>query len=76
MLFDRMGRSSVRAVQALRATLIRWRSEILNFFPQRLNNGRIEGFNRVVKLIQGMGYGYRNFQHYRLRLLIVCFFRD
>lgn len=55
----------MRAVQALRVTLIKWRTEILNFFPQRLNNGRVEGFNRVGKLIQRMGYGYRNFQHYR-----------
>jgi transposase len=75
-LLDRMGRSSLRTVTALRKTLVNWRSEILNFFKTRLSNGRVEGFNRVGKLIQRMGYGYRNFQHYRLRLLNACYFRD
>ena len=74
-LLDRMGRSQVRAVQALRRTLIKWRAEILNFHQGRLSNGRVEGFNRVGKLIQRQGYGYRNFAHYRLRLLATCFFR-
>jgi transposase len=51
-LLDRMGRSKVRAVTALRKTLIKWRAEILNYHVERLSNGRVEGFNRVGKLIQ------------------------
>jgi transposase len=47
-----MGRSTVRAVTALRKTLIKWRAEILNYHVERLSNGRVEGFNRVGKLIQ------------------------
>lgn len=74
-LLDRMGRSKVRAVIALRKTLMKWRVEILNYHVERLSNGRVEGFNRVGKLIQRMGYGYRSFENYRLRLLNTCFFR-
>jgi transposase len=50
-LLDRMGRSTVRAVQALRKTLIKWHDEILNYHREHLSNGRVEGFNRVGKLI-------------------------
>ena len=31
-----------------------------------------EGFHRKMKLIQRRGFGYRNFQNYRLRVLIAC----
>ena len=36
------------------------------------NNGITEGFHRKMKLIQRMAYGYRNFQNYRLRVLVLC----
>lgn len=72
---DRMGKSKSKAVQELRQTLMKWRTEVLNFHKGRLSNGRVEGFNRVGKLIQRQGYGFRNFAHYRLRLLSTCFFR-
>ena len=74
-LLDRMGQSKVRAVTALRRTLMKWKDEILNYHRERLSNGRVEGFNRVGKLVQRMAYGYRDFGHYRLRLLNTCFFR-
>jgi len=74
-LLDRMGHSKVRAVVALRKTLMKWRVEILNYHVEHLSNGRVEGFNRVGKLIQRRAYGYRNFGNYRLRLLNTCFFR-
>lgn len=36
------------------------------------NNGIAEGFHRKMKLIQRRAYGYRNFQNYRLRVLVEC----
>ena len=36
------------------------------------SNGITEGFHRKMKLIQRRAYGYRNFQNYRLRVLIEC----
>src|SRR5690606_16703352 len=75
-LLDRMGRSKVRAVQALRKTLLRWKDEILNYHRERLSNGRVEGFNRVGKLIQRQAYGYTRFTNYRLRVLNTCYFRS
>ena len=36
------------------------------------NNGITEGFRRKMKLIQRRAYGFRNFENYRLRVLIEC----
>ncbi|NDG27902.1 MAG: hypothetical protein EB120_12105 [Proteobacteria bacterium] len=32
-----------------------------------------EGFNNKAKLVRKMGYGYKNPENYRLRLLNACF---
>ncbi|MEZ4742831.1 MAG: ISL3 family transposase [Bdellovibrionota bacterium] len=72
-LMDRMGHSKLMKVETLRKTLASWRTEILNFHKARISNGRTEGFNRKTKLIQRRGYGYKNFENYRLRVLNDCY---
>ncbi len=50
-----------------------WRHEILAFFqflPTRISNGFVEGKNNRTKAIMRQGYGYRNRQHLRLRILL------
>ena len=71
-LTDEMALSGRRQVQTLRKTLMKWRTEILNYFRTGLTNGRTEGYNRKAKLIQRKAYGYRNFENYRLRLIYDC----
>ena len=59
----------VQALSAFHA----WRSEILNFFaflPTRLSNGFVEGKNNRTKALMRQAYGYRNYQHLRLRILL------
>lgn len=62
--------------EPLRKTLsafTNWRQEILAFFqflPTRLSNGFVEGKNNRTKAIMRQGYGYRNRQHLRLRILL------
>jgi transposase len=61
---------------ALRKTLSafkNWRQEILAFFqflPTRISNGFVEGKNNRTKALMRQGYGYRNRQHLRLRILL------
>lgn len=69
---DDMALSKIPEIQRIRRTLIGWREEILNYFENRLTNGRTEGFNRKAKLIQRNAYGYKNIENYRLRLLYSC----
>ncbi len=61
-LTDRMGDSKLPEIKTLRSTLLKWRTEILNYFRTGLTNGRVEGFNGKAKLIKRKGYGYRSFK--------------
>ena len=71
-LTDAMALSKIKEIQSLRKTLMKWKTEILNYFRTRITNGRTEGYNRKAKLIQRKAYGYRNFENYRLRLIYDC----
>lgn len=46
-----------------------WREEILNYFDYRITNGFVEGKNNRIKTIKRMGYGYRNMDNFRMRIL-------
>ncbi len=46
-----------------------WLSSILNYFHQRTTNSPSEGINNKIKLIKRRAYGFRNFAHFRLRIL-------
>src|SRR5699024_11450291 len=34
------------------------------------NNGRIEGINNKIKVLNRVAYGYRNFSHYKKHIMI------
>jgi transposase len=53
-------------------TLHTWWEVILNYFHDRLSSGFVEGMNNKLKLIKRLAYGYRNFTHFRLRVLVEC----
>jgi transposase len=69
---DRLALSSVPELQTFRATLLRWRREVLAYFRTHSTNGMTEGFNGKAKLVKRRAYGYRSFTNYRLRLLNAC----
>lgn len=62
----------VPELERLATTLGRWSEEILNYFDSRLTNGRTEGRNLTIKAVKRSGYGFRNFDNYRLRVLYRC----
>ena len=43
---------------------------IENSFIYPYNNGRIEGINNKIKVLNRVSYGYRNFQNYKKRILL------
>jgi transposase len=53
-------------------TLRNWWEEILNYWPQHTSSGAVEGLNNKLKLIKRRAFGYRNFEHFRLRVLWEC----
>ncbi len=43
---------------------------IKNSFIYPFNNGRIEGINNKIKVLNRVAYGYRNFNYYKNRIMI------
>ena len=65
--------SGVPELARLGRTLDTWRPEILNAFDHRgISSGPTEAVNLMIKKIKRVGHGFRNFDNYRLRLLLHC----
>ena len=60
----------VDEIVTLGNTLRSWRSEILAHHDTGASNGPTEGLNLCVKKVKRCGHGFRNFEHYRLRVLL------
>jgi transposase len=53
-------------------TLHAWREEIACMWRFTRNNGITEGFHNKMELISRQGYGYRNFNNFRMRVKVSC----
>lgn len=63
--------ADVRELDRLAKTIALWEPELLNYFRTgRASNGPTEGINLLIKKIKRVGHGFRNFDNYRLRLLL------
>jgi transposase len=70
MAIVRCDTSPVPEICALGATLAKWHPEILARFDTAASNGPTEGLNLCIKRVKRAGHGFRNFEHYRLRVLL------
>jgi transposase len=65
----------------IRKTFINWKHEIIHAFQRdsktgkKYTNGMIEGTNNFVKTLNRIGFGYRNFERFRKRIMAL-FNRD
>ena len=73
-LINQMTLSSLEPVQRLRNTLIKWKTEVLNYFENKWTNGFTEATNGSAKALQRRARGYKNFVNYRLKTLNACFY--
>ncbi len=65
----RVEASGLKALQAFVKTVTNWWDRILNYFDGRHSNGFAEGVNLKIKGLNRRGFGYRNFDHFRLLIL-------
>jgi transposase len=72
VFYDHCARSEVPELERLARTIARWEIPILRWHRTRLTNAATEGTNLVIKNIKRLGFGFRNFDNYRLRLLLRC----
>ena len=56
----------------LARAIARWETPILRWHRTRLTNAATEGTNLIIKNIKRLGFGFTNFDNYRLRLLLRC----
>jgi transposase len=71
LLEDLMQRCLLRTmppeIQKFGRTLKKWFDKIVNFHLTRLSNGPTESINNLIKRIKRIGFGFRNFENYRIR---------
>ena len=64
--------SAVPELHRLAKTMSRWRTEILAHHRSGASNGPTEAVNLLIKKVLRVAHGFRNFDNYRLRLLLHC----
>jgi transposase len=57
-------------VQKLGRTIKNWFDKIANYHLARVTNGPTESLNNLIKRIKRIGFGFRNFENYRIRALL------
>jgi len=57
-------------LQKLGRTLQAWFDKICNYHLARVSNGPTEALNNLIKRIKRIGFGFRNFDNYRIRALL------
>jgi transposase len=57
-------------VQKFGRTLKRWFEKICNYHLAKVSNGPTESLNNLIKRIKRVGFGFRNFENYRIRALL------
>jgi len=57
-------------IQKLGRTIKSWFDNICNFHLARVSNGPTEALNNLIKRIKRIGFGFRNFENYRIRALL------
>ncbi len=67
---DLLDSSHPPEVRSLGRTLRRWHTQIVAWHRARVSNGPTEAANNLIKRIKRIGFGFRRFTHYRLRVLL------
>ena len=57
-------------IQKLGRTIKHWFDKIVNYHLARVSNGPTEALNNLIKRIKRIGFGFRNFENYRIRALL------
>lgn len=64
--------SGIEEFKETSKTIENWLLYIVNLFiDERFSNGFTEGLNNKIKVIKRIGYGYRNFEFFRMRIMYI-----
>ncbi len=60
------------APRALAWTVNAWQTSIIEGLHTGISNGRTEGYNRIVKHVGRIGFGFRNTDNHKRRIRFAC----
>lgn len=63
-------RSMPKELQSFGNTIKKWFNKILAWHVAKISNGPTEAMNNLIKRIKRVGFGFRNFENYRIRALL------
>ena len=61
--------TGIRVLCTMSHTLRRYRVGLLNWYDHPISTSPLEGTNNKIGLLQRRAYGYRRYDHFKLRLL-------
>ena len=70
--YDWCRQAEVPELTRLTNTVRAWQRQVLAYHTTGLSNGPTEAVNLLVEKVRRIGHGFRNFDNYRLRLLLRC----
>ena len=71
-LIDTLPSCPIPEIARLGKTLRRWKTAFLAYFDtDGASNGGTEAINGIIELGRRIARGFRNFEHYRLRMLLI-----
>jgi transposase len=60
-------------VARLGRTLRAWKAQVLAYFDTSgFSNGGTEAINLIIEKVRRLAHGFRDFDHYRLRIMLVA----
>jgi len=68
--YQHAAEADVVELTRLATTISRWEREVLNYHVTGISNGPTEAQNLITEKIRRIAHGMRNFENYRLRLLL------
>lgn len=57
-------------VRSLGRTIVRWAAQIVAWHASGITNAATEAANNLIKRIKRVGFGFRSFRNYRIRVLL------
>lgn len=64
--------SSISQLRSCCKTYFNWIKEIRNSLEVPYSNGPMEGFNNKIKTLKRIAFGFRNFTHFKARILLLA----
>lgn len=72
VFYQHCAEADVAELVRLATTISSWEDEVLAYHHTGLSNGPTEAVNLLIEKTRRVGHGFRNFDNYRLRLLLAC----